>query len=129
MSTILLILSIAFFGYAAYMMFFAKSDSPGVLAQADSQPVQSEEASQSSDEAASGDDAARPQPTGYKHPETGDTAAVPSGYRFAKRWVKEALVTEGLLDKIYKNNELDDAANAKVKEALERFKELSKYHA
>ncbi len=129
MSTILLILSIGFFGYAAYMMFFTKSGSPGVLSQTDSQPVQSEDASQSGDEAARSDDAAMPQPAGYKHPDTGDTAAVPSGYRFAKRWVKEALVTEGLLDKIYKNNELDDAANAKVKDALERFKELSKYHA
>ena len=129
MSTILLILSIAFFGYVAYMMFFFKSDSVGVLSQTESQPVQSEKTSEPGDEALSDDNAATPQPTGYKHPKTGDTAAVPSGYRFAKRWIKEALVTEGLLDKIYKNNELDDAANAKVKEALERFKELSKYHA
>ncbi|MGR9101032.1 MAG: hypothetical protein ACU826_10740, partial [Gammaproteobacteria bacterium] len=44
-----------------------------------------------------------------KNPATGETASVPTNYRFAKRWIKEAMVSEGLLDKIYKNNELEGA--------------------
>ncbi|MGR9105960.1 MAG: hypothetical protein ACU843_03420 [Gammaproteobacteria bacterium] len=68
-------------------------------------------------------------PTQYRNPDTGATAAVPSNYRFAKRWIKEALVTEGLLDRVYKNNELDDETSQKVKDALDKFKDLPKYHA
>lgn len=68
-------------------------------------------------------------PTHYRDPETGDTAAVPSNYRFAKKWIKEALVTEGLLDKVYKSNELDDETSRQVKAALDKFKEIKKYHA
>ncbi|WP_349432145.1 hypothetical protein Q9L42_004980 [Methylomarinum sp. Ch1-1] len=54
-------------------------------------------------------------------------AKIPNNYRFTKRWVKEALVNEGLLDKIYKNNELDDATNAKIKTALDKLKAMDKY--
>lgn len=64
-----------------------------------------------------------------RDPQTGETASVPSNYRFAKKWVKEALVAEGLLDKVYKNNELDESANEKIKAALEQLKTLAKYHA
>lgn len=64
-----------------------------------------------------------------RNPATGETAVIPSNYRFTKRWIKEALVEEGLLDKVYKNTELDDAASAKVKEALAKFKGLKKYQA
>lgn len=67
--------------------------------------------------------------TMLRDPQTGETAAVPSNYRFAKKWVKEALVTEGLLDKVYKNNELDEAASEKIKAALEQLKGLAKYQA
>ncbi len=70
-----------------------------------------------------------PEPEQYRNPANGETAAVPTNYRFAKRWIKEALVAEGLLDKIYKNNELDDAASKKVKTALDGFKKLKNYHA
>lgn len=82
--------------------------------------------------------AAAPAPAAARHsaeatmlrdPQTGETAAVPSNYRFAKKWVKEALVAEGLLDKIYKNNELDEAAGEKIKAALEQLKALAKYQA
>jgi len=66
----------------------------------------------------------------FRHPDTGETAAVPTNYRFAKRWIKEAMVKEGLLDRIYKNNELqDDAVNQRVREALDKFKTLKKYWA
>ncbi|MEN8260265.1 MAG: hypothetical protein ABFS02_06720 [Pseudomonadota bacterium] len=68
-------------------------------------------------------------PTGLRNPGTGEVATVPSNYRFAKRWIKEAMVSEGLLDRIYKNNELSGENGDKVKQALESFKALKKYHA
>ncbi len=71
--------------------------------------------------------ASAPASKEVRNPETGETAAIPSNYRFTKRWIKDALVTEGLLDKVYKNNELDDAASAKVKAALEQFRMMEKY--
>ncbi|GAB4264303.1 MAG: hypothetical protein Kow0065_15060 [Methylomicrobium sp.] len=66
---------------------------------------------------------------GLRNPATGETASVPTNYRFAKRWIKEALVKEGLLDKVYKNNEIDDEANAKIKAALDQFMQLDRYRA
>lgn len=69
------------------------------------------------------------KPSGIKHPKTGETVGVPSNYRFAKRWIKEAMVEEGVLDKIYKNNELDGSAGEKVNKALKKFVGMSKYHA
>ena len=65
--------------------------------------------------------------TTLKNPKTGEVAKLPSNYAFAKRWIKEALVEEGLLDKIYKNNELDPTATAKIKDALEQLKAIEKY--
>ena len=62
-----------------------------------------------------------------KNPKTGEIAKVPSTYSFAKRWIKDALVEEGLLEKVYKNNELDDAANAKIQQALQQLKAMDKY--
>lgn len=66
-------------------------------------------------------------PAMLRNPETGDVSAVPTNYRFAKRWIKVALVEEGLLDKVYRNNELDEEVSASVKAALVLFKELEKY--
>lgn len=62
-----------------------------------------------------------------RDPATGETASVPTNYRFAKRWIKEAMVKEGLLDKVYKNSELDDVANAKIKIALDHLVQMEKY--
>lgn len=64
-----------------------------------------------------------------KDPETGELAKVTNNYRGLKRWLKEALVAEGLLDKVYSNSELNDDVNAKIKAALEAIKFMSKYHA
>ena len=64
-----------------------------------------------------------------KNPKTGEISKIPNNYRFGKRWIKEALVTEGLLDKVYKNNELDDATNDKVQAALAAIKNMEKYQA
>ena len=62
-----------------------------------------------------------------KNPKTGEQAKVANNYRMVKRWVKEALVEEGLLDKIYKTNEMDDVAKAKVAEGLSIIKAMDKY--
>jgi len=64
-----------------------------------------------------------------RDPKTGDTSPVPTNYRFAKKWIKEALVAEGLLKKVYKNSELTEAVAPQVKQALEKLKLIDKYHA
>lgn len=64
-----------------------------------------------------------------RNPESGETAPIPNTYRFAKRWIKEALVSEGLLDKVYSAGELDDATAEKIKSALLQFRTLEKYRA
>lgn len=76
-------------------------------------------------------DAVADEPKGalvIKDPVSGETGPAPTNYRFAKKWIKEALVAEGLLDKIYKAADLDEAGARKVKEALEKFKGMKKYH-
>jgi hypothetical protein len=62
-----------------------------------------------------------------KNPSTGEEARVAGNYRMVKRWIKEALVEEGLLGKIYKNNELDEAAKVVIAEALSIIKAMDKY--
>jgi hypothetical protein len=62
-----------------------------------------------------------------KNPNTGEVAKIPGSYAFAKRWIKDALVEEGLLEKVYKNNELDDEVNAKIQVALQQIKAMPKY--
>ncbi len=61
------------------------------------------------------------------NPDTGEEAKVTNNYRMTKRWVKEALVSEGLLDKIYKNTDLDAPAKIKVAQALSIIKAMDKY--
>lgn len=62
-----------------------------------------------------------------KNPETGEVVKVPNNYRFAKRWIKQALVSEGLLDKIYKATELNDETTAKIQQAIDQLKIMTKY--
>ncbi len=62
-----------------------------------------------------------------KNPKTGEQAKVANNYRMVKRWIKEALVEEGLLEKIYKVNEMDDTAKAEVAKALSIIKAMDKY--
>lgn len=66
---------------------------------------------------------------GLRDPKTGEVASTATNYRFTKRWIKDALVAEGLLDKVYKNNELDAAAEAKIKTALAKLEAMDKYRA
>ena len=77
---------------------------------------------------------AKPAPTSaasavkeIRNPETNEVSAVASNYRFIKRCIKDAMVTEGLLDKVYKTNELDDSNAEKIKDALNKIKALKKY--
>ncbi len=67
------------------------------------------------------------EPGTVKNPDTGEVSKIASNYRFMKRWIKEALVEEGLLEKIYKNTELDKETIAKINEALEKLKAMAKY--
>jgi len=62
-----------------------------------------------------------------KNPKTGEQAKVANNYRMVKRWIKEALVEEGLLEKIYKTNEMDDTIKTEVAKALSIIKAMDKY--
>lgn len=62
-----------------------------------------------------------------RNPITGEISKTNASYSFTKRWIKEALVSEGLLDKIYTNNELNAEINAKIKQALATLKTLPNY--
>ncbi|MDD2801339.1 MAG: hypothetical protein PHC94_04395 [Methylobacter sp.] len=66
---------------------------------------------------------------GLKDPSTGEVATTYSNYRFTKRWIKDALVAEGFLDKVYKNNELDAEVESKIKQAIAKLEEMEKYRA
>lgn len=64
---------------------------------------------------------------GLRDPKTGEIATAYSNYRFTKRWIKDALVAEGLVEKVYKNNELDTDIEAKIKAALDKLEAIDKY--
>ena len=65
---------------------------------------------------------------GLKNPNTDEVATTYSNYRFTKRWIKEALVAEGLLDKVYKNDELNAELEAMIKGAVVKLEAIDKYH-
>jgi hypothetical protein len=67
--------------------------------------------------------------TGLKNPQTGEIATSYANYRFMKRWIKEALVAENLLEKVYKNNELTPEIEIIIKEAISRLESLENYQA
>ncbi|MGZ8172743.1 MULTISPECIES: hypothetical protein [Methylobacter] len=66
---------------------------------------------------------------GLKDPKTGDVVTAYSNYRFTKRWIKDALVTEGLLEKVYTANELNAEIDAKIKEAIAKLEAMDQYKA
>lgn len=66
---------------------------------------------------------------GLKDPKTGEVTTAYSNYRFTKRWIKDALVEEGLLEKVYAGKELDAEAEAKIKEAIGKLEAMKKYQA
>jgi len=67
--------------------------------------------------------------SGLRDPKTGEVATVYSNYRFTKRWIKEALVAEGLLEKVYKNNELNAEIDVAIKAAIVKLEAIDKYRA
>jgi len=67
--------------------------------------------------------------TGLKDPKTGEVATTYSNYRFTKRWIKDALVAEGLLEKVYSANELNAEIDAKIKEAIAKLETMDQYKA
>jgi hypothetical protein len=62
-----------------------------------------------------------------RDPETGEMVKLANSYQMMRRWMKEALVTEGLLEKIYKTSEMDDAVEAKIIVAITKLQKLDKY--
>lgn len=64
-----------------------------------------------------------------RNPKTGEVSKIQNNYRFTKRWIKEALVEEGLVEKVYKNNELDGTVEEKIKAALLKLEAMDKYKA
>lgn len=64
-----------------------------------------------------------------RNPVTGEVSAVPANYRFAKKWIKDALVSEKLLDRVYKPNELDETNSRKAREAIDKLRAIKKYQA
>ena len=66
---------------------------------------------------------------GLKDPKTGEVTTAYSNYRFTKRWIKDALVEEGLLEKVYVGKKLDAEAEAKIKEAIGKLEAMKKYQA
>jgi len=62
-----------------------------------------------------------------RNPATGEVTPVPTNYRFAKKWIKDALVAEKLLDRIYKPNELDAVASEKIRVAMDGLRAIHKY--
>ncbi len=67
-------------------------------------------------------------PTGsVRNPDSGEVTKIATNYRMTKRWIKEALVAEGLLEKIYKVSEIDDTSTKKINKALDKLQTLAKY--
>jgi hypothetical protein len=64
---------------------------------------------------------------GLKNPNTDEVATTYSNYRFTKRWIKEVLVAEGLVDKVYKNDELNAELETKIKSAVLKLEANDKY--
>jgi hypothetical protein len=64
---------------------------------------------------------------GLKNPSTGEIATSYTNYRFTKRWIKDALVSESLLTKVYKNNELDAESEALIKDAIAKLEAMDAY--
>ncbi|MFI3138415.1 MAG: hypothetical protein QX197_16710 [Methylococcaceae bacterium] len=125
MSEIIFILVVVFVAYVAYTVITDKNGAPQTThlsADASSaEAVVVDDAIQAAINLNIGDE--------LKNPATGEVSKIPNNYRFGKRWIKEALVVEGLLDKVYKNNELNDTINAKAQTAMATLATMDKYKA
>jgi len=147
MTEVLFILIVIFIAYVIYVAVSKqKTTSPSPVSQVEpekpvtavirstprSTPKNEKEASKKSVASATSksEPATAPQDAGkrgIKDPKTGEVATTYSNYRFTKRWIKEALVAEGLLDKVYKNDELNAELEAKIKSAVLELEAIDKY--
>ncbi len=108
----------------------AKPETPVVVAEQQKHETATEiEQSEPISETASPSVAPNAGKTGLRDPKTGEITTSFNNYRFTKRWIKEALVSEGLLEKVYKNNELNPEIEAAIKDALITFQAMDKYRA
>ncbi len=126
MSEVLFILTTVFVAYVVYMVVNdqkapAKAEVKPIKPEEPVQVVATEQAAVSTASAAGKGE--------LRNPKTGEVSKVPSNYRFSKRWIKDALVEEGLLEKVYKNKELDEAVEEKIKAALLKIEAMEKYKA
>jgi hypothetical protein len=64
---------------------------------------------------------------GLKNPKTGEITTSYTNYIFTKRWIKEALVAEKLLEKVYKNNELNAETELAIKAAIAKLEAMEQY--
>lgn len=64
---------------------------------------------------------------GLRNPLTEEVTTSYSNYRFTKRWIKDALVLEGLVSKVYSNTELNAAIETTIKNALVKLEAIDKY--
>ena len=130
MSTVLIVLTAVLIAYIIYMLANSSGEVPSFgkpKTEVDA-PKKPAKATPKKSVAPASAEESKTVASGLKHPETGETAAVPTNYRFAKRWIKDALVSEGLLDRRYSNNELNkQEVSKRVKKALEQFKGMEKY--
>lgn len=62
-----------------------------------------------------------------RNPETGDQDKIGTSYPMSKRWIKDALVAEGLLDRVYKVDEMNDIIKLRANAALAQMLQLDKY--
>jgi len=139
MSELIYILMVVFVGYVAYTVLTDKNGSNGEThVQSPMSPVEAPESTEASKpveiaeltKAVAADPSAQAEAhtaDELKNPKTGEVSKIPNNYRFGKRWIKEALVAEGLLDRVYKNNEVNDAISVKAQAAMSALKNIDKY--
>ncbi len=144
MAEVIFILTVAFAAYVIYYVVdceqknkkksaapkqqaAAKSSSPKPRPRAGSATTAASAAAKPATTAAASSASGASSDT-LKNPKTGEESKISSNYRFTKRWIKEALVEEGLLEKIYKNSELDDEITEKINTAVNKLKTMTKYH-
>ena len=137
MSEVLFILTTVFVAYVVYTVV----NDQKAPAKAAAKPIKQEEpvkaapAEQAAAPAKPAPAPAKPAPAQavgkdeLRNPKTGEVSKIQNNYRFTKRWIKEALVEEGLVEKVYKNNELDGAVEEKIKAALLKLEAMDKYKA
>lgn len=128
MSEVIYVLMIAFVGYVVYSVTTDKNGSDvATHYQTDEKLIEVPADAAKPEVIAEAVVAVENTSDEVKNPKTGEVSKIPNNYRFGKRWIKEALVAEGLLDKVYKNNEVNDAVSVKAQAAMAALKNMDQY--